>query len=86
MIEPFKYLIQPVAVERDEAGRIVAERPAQTLAVYSAAEAVQAIEQFEQELQNYNKEADQHEPDQQDNGRAQGDLAGRSPGSGVRQP
>jgi hypothetical protein len=86
LIEPFKYLIQPVAIERDESGRITGEKPAQVLVVYSAAEAVTAIEQFEQELHRLNEEGRPHEPDQhKDNGRAQADASGRSPTGGVRQ-
>lgn len=50
MIEPFKYLIQPVAIERSEEGVIVREIPAETIAVYSLEQATQAIETFEANL------------------------------------
>lgn len=51
MIEPLKYLIQPVAYERDdETGRVLRELPGETVTVYSAEQAAEAIEQFEQKL------------------------------------
>lgn len=51
MIEPFKYLLQPVALERDpDTGRAVREMPGQVLTVYDAAEAADAIARFELEL------------------------------------
>lgn len=51
-IEPFKYLLQPVALERDpETGRIVRELPGETLAVYSAAQAAEVIAEFETQLE-----------------------------------
>lgn len=51
MIEPFKYLLQPVALERNGTGRVVREVPGETLSVYSADEAADAIRKFEQALQ-----------------------------------
>jgi hypothetical protein len=56
MIEPFKYLIQAVCVERDESGRIVAEKTGEILHVYSAAQAVEAITEFEAQLERLGKE------------------------------
>jgi len=51
MIEPLKYLLQPIAYERDdETGRVLREIPGETVAVYSAEQAKEAIEQFEQKL------------------------------------
>jgi hypothetical protein len=50
MIEPFKYLIQPVALERDPDGHIVREVSAEPVAVYSLEQAVALIERFELEL------------------------------------
>jgi hypothetical protein len=50
VIEPFKYLIQPVAIERGEDGRIVREVPGETVSVYSAEQALQLVEQFEAQL------------------------------------
>jgi len=49
-IEPFKYLIQPVAVERDETGRIVRELPGEVATVYGVAEAIACVEQFERAI------------------------------------
>lgn len=50
MIEPFKYMIQPVALERDESGRVIREIPGEILSVYSAEKAAEAIESFEEQL------------------------------------
>lgn len=51
MIEPLKYLIQPVAYERDdESGRVLRELPGETIVVFSAEQAASAIEQFEANL------------------------------------
>ena len=50
MIEPFKYLLQPVAIERNDEGRIVREMPGEVIAVYSREQAVEAIEMFENKL------------------------------------
>lgn len=51
MIEPLKYLLQPVAYERDnETGRVLREIPAETVVVYSAEQAAAAIEKFENGL------------------------------------
>jgi hypothetical protein len=47
MIEPFKYLIQPVALERDEGGQIKREVPGEVISVYSVAQAMEAITEFE---------------------------------------
>lgn len=49
-VEPFKYLIQPVALERGEDGKVLRERPAEVISVYSADQAVQAITEFEQQI------------------------------------
>jgi hypothetical protein len=51
MIEPFKYLVQPVALERDgTTGRAVRELPGSTVTVYDAEQAAQAIVEFELQL------------------------------------
>jgi len=50
MIEPYKYLLQPVAIERDQDGRIVAERVAQVITVFNAEEAARAVIEFEASL------------------------------------
>jgi hypothetical protein len=50
-VEPFKYLIQAVAVERDdETGRIVKEHPAQVVTVFTAEDAARAVQEFEKTL------------------------------------
>jgi hypothetical protein len=50
-VEPFKYLLQPVAVERDdETGRIVKEHPAQVVTVFTAEDAARAVVEFEKAL------------------------------------
>jgi len=46
-IEPFKYLIQPVAIERGEDGRITRELPGETLSVFNVDDAVKLITEFE---------------------------------------
>jgi hypothetical protein len=50
MIEPFKYIIQPVAIERDDGGRVTREIPGEMVSVYNAEQAVEAITEFEQQL------------------------------------
>lgn len=49
-VEPFKYLIQPVAVERGDDGRVLREVPAEVIAVYNQDQAVEAILGFEKHL------------------------------------
>lgn len=49
-VEPFKYLIQPVVIRRDEKGKIVGEAPGEVLTVYSAAKAMEAITEFEAQV------------------------------------
>jgi hypothetical protein len=50
-VEPFKYLLQPVAVERDDkTGRIIREMPGEVIAVFSASQAVEAIAEFEKQI------------------------------------
>jgi hypothetical protein len=57
MIEPFKYILQAVAIERDDdTGRIVREIPAEPVFVYSAAEAMEAVTKFEENLAESVKE------------------------------
>lgn len=60
-IEPFKYLVQPVAVERDDNGRVVREMPAEVVSVYSAEQAVQAITEFESTLEEMSRNGDRPE-------------------------
>src|SRR5262245_53313643 len=57
MLEPFKYLIQCVAVERDEDGRIVAERYTEPQTAYLPNTLMEIAHNFEQELERMNKEA-----------------------------
>jgi hypothetical protein len=56
MIEPFKYLIQPVAVERGEDGRIVREIIGETVSVYNIDKAVELIREFEEQINNLEQE------------------------------
>lgn len=50
-IEPLKFLIQPVAYERDdETGRVLREMPGQVVTVFSAEQAAEAVTLFEREL------------------------------------
>jgi len=54
-LEPLKYLIQPVAIERDtDTGRIVREVPAETMTVYSVEEAAALIVKFESDIGEFN--------------------------------
>jgi len=55
--EPFKYLITCVAVERDESGRIVAERHTEPQTAYLTSTLMDIVHTFEQELERLNKEA-----------------------------
>lgn len=57
MIEPFKYLIQPVAIERDDTGRVTREMPGEVFNVFSAAQAAEAIVEFEAQIEKLNEEA-----------------------------
>lgn len=50
MIEPFKYLLQPVAYERGDDGRVIREIAGEPLVVFNAEQAAQAIMMFEQNL------------------------------------
>ena len=50
LIEPFKYLIQPVAIERDETGRVIAERAGEVVTVFTAEDAARAVTEFEATL------------------------------------
>jgi hypothetical protein len=50
MIEPFKYMIQPIAIERDADGNIVREIPAEIVSAYSLAQAAELIGKFEEQL------------------------------------
>jgi len=73
MFEPLKYLIQPVALERDEHGKIVGERVAQTQQVFSAAELASVIEDFEAEIEKLNREGHSERQDPEAaNGQPQG--------------
>jgi hypothetical protein len=50
-VEPFKYLLQPVALERDEeTGRVLREIPGQPVTVFSAEACMEAAELFERGL------------------------------------
>lgn len=56
-VEPFKYLLQPVALERNGSGRVVQEIPASVLTVYSAEQAADAIRAFEEQIVNHEEGA-----------------------------
>jgi len=86
MLEPLKYLIQCVAIERDPlTQRVVREVPAETISVFSAEEAHEKITQFEHELRNLN-EREGENAGNRDNGAAhhlrQPDVSGQPVGSG----
>jgi len=52
MIERFKYIIQAVAIERDDStGEIIREIPAQPVNAYNINQAVQVMSEFEHRLQ-----------------------------------
>jgi hypothetical protein len=73
-IEPFKYMIQPVAIERDDAGQVRREIPGEVLNVYSLAQAMEAITAFEQQLKQMTEGSDN------------GSSSNNNDGSDVRQP
>jgi hypothetical protein len=50
VIERLKFLLQPVAIERDDDGKIVREMPAEVITVYSAEQAALAVTEFEAAL------------------------------------
>lgn len=56
MLEPFKYMIQCVAIERDEQGQIVREVPAETQSAYRVEQAQEIITKFQQEIARLNSE------------------------------
>lgn len=56
-------MLQPVALERGPDGRVVRELPGETLTVYNAAAAAEAIAEFEQRLATLNEEADDEPED-----------------------
>lgn len=58
MPEPFKYLIQPVAIERDENGQVRREIPGEVLSVYSLEQAVEAITTFEEQLKKLSERSE----------------------------
>jgi len=84
VIEPFKYLIQPVALERDEHGRVIAERIAQPVTAYNLTQVTKVVYDFEQEIERLNQEGAQHGG--QDNGRAEAVVAERAPAGNLRRP
>jgi len=55
MLEPFKYLIQPVAVERDADGRVVREIPGETRPAYTLEQIAALVELFEAQIAEYNE-------------------------------
>jgi hypothetical protein len=62
LIEPLKYLIQPIAYERDdETGRVLREMPGQVVTVFTAEDAARAVTEFEAALQQLQEGRD--EPD-----------------------
>ena len=54
-LEPFKYLIQCIAIERDESGRVVTERVAQAQTVYAPNDVMTVMHDFEMELERLNR-------------------------------
>jgi hypothetical protein len=62
LIEPLKYLIQPIAYERDdETGRVLREMPGPVVTVFTAEDAARAVTEFEAALQQLQEGRD--EPD-----------------------
>lgn len=57
-VEPFKYMIQPVAIERDDAGQIRREIPGEVVSVYSLTQAIEAITMFEEQLKQMTQRSD----------------------------
>lgn len=52
MIEAYKWLIQPIAIERDdETGRVTRELPGQVVTVFTADDAARAVTEFEAAIQ-----------------------------------
>jgi len=56
MLEPFKYLLQPVALERDQDGQIIREVPGETMHLYTLEQLAGAVEQWETQLGRLNME------------------------------
>jgi Ser/Thr protein kinase RdoA (MazF antagonist) len=84
MIEPLRYLIQPIAYERDdETGRVIREIPGQVVTVYTANQAADAVMEFENALKQLTTEGAQDA--QPGIARGNGDTPSRSPAGGVRQ-
>jgi hypothetical protein len=49
-LEPFKYIVQPVALERDEDGKVVREVPAEPVSAYSVEQVLELVRAFEDQL------------------------------------
>lgn len=56
MLEPLKYIVQCVALERDEHGKIVGERPTQAQPAYSYDEIQRIVSEFQQEIERLNEQ------------------------------
>ena len=54
MYEPFKYVVQCVAIERDEQGNVVREMPAEPANTYNIDQIQALIQKFHEELANMN--------------------------------
>lgn len=50
MIEPFKYVITPVAIERDDDGKVLREIVGEAASAYSLTQATELIKSFEQQI------------------------------------
>jgi hypothetical protein len=79
MIEPLKYLLQPIAYERDdETGRVLREIPGQVITVYTANQAADAVMEFEAALKTLTQQTEEVTDASHRNGGASDQL--RQPG------
>jgi len=58
-LEPFKYIVQCVAIERDEQGNVVREVPAEAQNAYQTEHINEIIRKFQEEIARLNRQSPQ---------------------------
>ena len=84
MLEVLKFLIQPVAIERDANGKIIREVPGEVISIFDPAKAAEAMQGFEMQIRNLNQQSNQQQPPQ--GGNANGIGGSNSNQDNLRQP
>jgi len=83
MLEVLKFLIQPVAIERDANGKIIREVPGDVISIFDPAKAEEAMRGFEMQIRNLNSQQPQQQPQ---GGDANGIGGSNSNQDNLRQP